>query len=523
MRSFWSEEIARASGLAVGDELLALAGESLAGAGPLDFAARLLGRERSPARCRSRCARRARSARPCCRSPACPSSGARACSRSRSSALGALTFWRTRGFPPARLFFAFAFGYALHWTYFWGGSPAQSVAAIGAFALGPMLAAPFALRAVLSFPLETASASRSARWWPLAFAVIGLGPVSWAFGVPLPPAWGLRITAAGSALWAGTVLAILTRNYGRAGPTGRRQIKWVLVGLYLTSAPPALAAVATLFEPRLAWLYEASLLSVICLPIALFVALGRDHLYDVDRLISASATYTVLCVLATAGLGVVVPRVTELLAGDGDGGAVVQAGLSVAVAMAVVGARRWVGPRVQGLIFRERVALERGASALRDALAASEKPSELIEALGTKLDALLAPTCTTIYAATGDEMVPVFVRGPAAAPGFGLERRPGPAGRRANAACSSCPRGGAIPSGRGSAPTRPRRSTRWASRCSCRCGPAASAPASSASATSARATSTPSRIARCSRASSRRRATSWCASTSWSCAMPSAR
>jgi len=88
----------------------------------------------------------------------------------------------------------------------------------------------------------------------------------------------------------------------------------------------------------------------------------------------------------------------------------------------VVAARRWLGPRVQRLLFPERVALEQGALALRGALAASEKPSELIETLGVRLEALLAPTCTVIYAATGDGLAPVFVRGPAAAPGFSLEK-----------------------------------------------------------------------------------------------------
>jgi class 3 adenylate cyclase len=68
------------------------------------------------------------------------------------------------------------------------------------------------------------------------------------------------------------------------------------------------------------------------------------------------------------------------------------------------------------------VALERGAQALRDALGASEKPSDLLETLGARLDALLAPNLTVIYAAAGEELAPVFVRGPAAAPNFGLER-----------------------------------------------------------------------------------------------------
>jgi len=423
VRSFWSPEIAEQSGIALGDELLALDGASLAGVGRLAFAARLLGtaqgRRELPVSVRT-ATREPRET--VLALPPVPFAWRTSLLALAFIAPGAFAFWRARGFAPARLLFVFAFGYAIHWTYFWGGSPAQTLAAIAAFALGPMLAAPFALRAISSFPLETASESRGARLWPFLFAAVGLGPVSWAFGVPLPSEWGIRITTAGSALWAATGLVLLTRNYRRAGPTGRRQIKWVLVGVYLASAPPAFAAAATLALPQLAWLYEASLLSVACIPIALFVALGRDHLYDVDRLISASATYTVLTVLATAGIGIAVPRIARhLLAGLGDPD-VTQASLSVAVAVLLVGVRRWLAPRVQGLLFRERVALEQGASALRSALAQSEKPSELIEVLGTKLEALLAPTCTVIYAATGEEFAAVFVRGPAAAPAFALEK-----------------------------------------------------------------------------------------------------
>jgi class 3 adenylate cyclase len=421
VHSFWSPELERRTGLARGDELLALDGESLAGVGRLEFATRLLvaakARRELPVSVRSEGGQR----EVLLALPEVPFAWRTTLFALGFVVPGALAFWRARGFPPARRLFLFALGYALHWTYFWGGSRPQTLAAMAAFTLGPMLAGPFALRALLSFPLETASHGRVARFAPFLFAALGPGPVSWAFGVPFSANWGMRITTAGSALWVVAALSILTWNYRRSGATGRRQLKWILVGLYLAAAPPALAAAATLIEPGLAWLYEASLLSVICLPVALFVALGRDHLYDVDRLISASATYTLLSVLATAGIGIAVPRVARLLAVFGDPD-VVQAGLSIAVALALVSVRRWLAPRVQGVLFRERVALEQGALALRAALSASEKPSELIETLGTKLEALLAPTCTVIYAAAGDELAPVFVRGPAAAPGFGLEK-----------------------------------------------------------------------------------------------------
>jgi class 3 adenylate cyclase len=73
---------------------------------------------------------------------------------------------------------------------------------------------------------------------------------------------------------------------------------------------------------------------------------------------------------------------------------------------------------VQRLLFREREALERGAFALRQALAVCAKPSDLLEVLGERLEALLAPVCSVVYLFNGDELAPVFARGPAAAPRF---------------------------------------------------------------------------------------------------------
>jgi len=420
LRAFWSQDVATASGLAPGDELIALEGDSLAGVGQLGLAARLFQRAqgrgellvtaRTPQGVRE-------TALPLPRIPFVWRTSLLAVV---FVALGAVTFWRRRGFRPARLLFVSLFGYGLHWAYFWGGSPVQSLAAMTAFGLGPALAAPLWLRAVLTFPLETASAGRVARFAPWLLASVGLGAASWAFGFPLSLRVGLVLTTGGSAVWAMVLLAILTRNYRRAGPTGRRQIKWVLVGLYLGLAPLVLAALVTLLEPRLAWLYEASLLAVLCIPVALFVALARDHLYDVDRLISASATYTLLSLLLIAGALVAVPRIARVSASIVDPD-VAQTGLSVLVAALVVGARRWLAPRVEALLFPERTALEQGALALRRVLAASEKPSDLLEALGERLDTLLAPTCTVIYGMGEEALAPVFVRGPAAAPGFGLD------------------------------------------------------------------------------------------------------
>jgi class 3 adenylate cyclase len=279
------------------------------------------------------------------------------------------------------------------------------------------VALPLAVRAALSFPLETASRGLWSRLWPWLFALTGLGGLTWAFGLPLPADWGLPLAAGGSVACALTLLAILTRNYRRSGPTGRRQIKWVLIGIYLGLLPPLLAGSATLVDRSLWWLYELSLVSVLCIPLGFFVALSRDHLYDVNRLISAAATYTILSVLLIAGLLVAVPRLAHLASARVDP-ALAQTALSLAVALVVVGSRSRLDPWVQRLLFREREALERGASDLRRDLAGCEKPRELLELLGERLEALLAPECTVIYLVDAEETAPVFARGPAAAPSF---------------------------------------------------------------------------------------------------------
>jgi class 3 adenylate cyclase len=407
-------------GMAPGDEILAVGGASLAGASRLGFVLDLFAEAKD-----GEVALRVR------KSGAVREVGlvlepiadvwASSTATLAFVALGALTLWRTRGLAPARLFFLFACFYGLHWCYFWGGSRLQTGLGIAAHSLGASLTTPIALLAIQSFPRETASHTSWSRVWPWAFAAVGPAVTTWAFGFPLPPNWGSTLTTLGTAASGVVVLALLTRNFRRAGPTGRRQIKWVLVGVYLGAVPPILAGLATALDPRLGWLYEASLISVLAIPVALFIALARDHLFDVDRLISATATWSVLSVLLLAGLLLAVPRLAQLGEGIVDPG-VAQAALSVLVAVGVVGARSWVAPRVERVLFRESAALEEGALALRQALAASEKPSDLLETLGERLDALLAPTCTVIYVVGEDALAPVFVRGPAAAPGFELEQ-----------------------------------------------------------------------------------------------------
>ena len=83
---------------------------------------------------------------------------------------------------------------------------------------------PLVLRAVLIFPAEVAPPGGRVPWWPWLFAVFGPISSSWVYGVPFPPEVGFRAVFAVNVAFIVTLLAVLTRNFRRAGPIGRRQL-----------------------------------------------------------------------------------------------------------------------------------------------------------------------------------------------------------------------------------------------------------------------------------------------------------
>jgi class 3 adenylate cyclase len=404
--------------LAPGDELLALQGASLRGASRFGVLARVLavpgGREVVPLRVRTASGVVRDVRLPI---PTVPWLWRASLLALSFAALGALTFWQARGSAPARLFLGWSAGYALHWSYLWGGSLARTLLGIAVFAGGVAIALPLALRTTLELSARGDRPGRWARAWPWLFAPVGLGAATWAFGVPLPPASGVPVAAGGSALFAATLLVTLARGFRRAGPDGRRQLKWVLAGAVCGLGPPLVCGVAASFEPSLAWLYELSLLSLIFIPVAISIAITRDHLFDVERLISASATYTLLSLIAVTALFLAVPRVANATSGVLDP-RVTQTSLALALAAAVIVLRARLEPWLQRLLFRERVALERGAAALRQELTLAKKPGELLQLVAERLGDLLGPRVSALYVVGPDELSPVFVRGPANAPRF---------------------------------------------------------------------------------------------------------
>src|SRR5207249_10247176 len=119
--------------------------------------------------------------------------------------------------------------------------------------------------------------------------------------VPLPPTLGLRAVVAANLAFITTLLVLLMRNFRCSGPLGRRQLKWVVYGFYIGNAPTLAADMVAALDPSLVWLHDIAMIAVALIPLCIFIAIVRFNLFDIDRLISATATYTILSVLMLAG------------------------------------------------------------------------------------------------------------------------------------------------------------------------------------------------------------------------------
>src|SRR5262249_18945960 len=153
-----------------------------------------------------------------------------------------------------------------------------------------------------------APASGRLPWWPWLFAVFAPIQLSWIYGVPLPPEMGFRAVFVVNVVAIATFLAILTRNFRRARPIGRRQLKWVVLGWSLGTVPVLVTDAVAAVEPTLWWLHEAAAIAEIIIPVCVLIAIVRSNFLDVDRLITGAAVYSVLSILALAAVLTAVPQ-----------------------------------------------------------------------------------------------------------------------------------------------------------------------------------------------------------------------
>jgi len=276
---------------------------------------------------------------------------------------------------------------------------------------------PLLMRFLFLFPDDRPPEGRWHRIWPWFFApplvlFIALAHTGWIAIGDL----GLFVTAAAAVAAA---LGVATYKYRRADPVARRQMKWAVFGIYCSLLPIGAAVVLAAFQPRLTWLAYVSFGALALFPVFLLVSVSRFNLFDIDRILSATASYNILAVFVGTGALILVPRVAQAMSSvagvDAEAGQVV---FSLALATVVIPAHRRLRPQIDRVFFKDRYALDHGVAELLPALSQCTDARALTERLGEGLHGLLRPEVCVVYALVEESYAPVFAEGRAVPPAF---------------------------------------------------------------------------------------------------------
>jgi hypothetical protein len=252
---------------------------------------------------------------------------------------------------------------------------------------------------------------RSRRWRPVAAAAVaaavlvlvgsGLAParledtsIDNPFGLAGPAgAVAGALATAGTLLWIATMvasLACVVLRFGSSVGVERQQLRWVAAGAAAAVAG-LLAGAAT---PQHTVLASALYGLVLCVPVAVAVAVLRYRLWDLDRLISRTVTYALLTAL------LIIPYLLIVLAA----GRLAQGSGSLAVAAATLAAaalfqplRRRIQDRVDRRFNRRRYdatrTVEKFTVRLRDQVDLDALSAELLAVV----DQTVQPVRTSLW------------------------------------------------------------------------------------------------------------------------------
>jgi class 3 adenylate cyclase len=311
----------------------------------------------------------------------------------------------------ARAFALAALTWAIAQVQFQGGPPLQTETYFALRAVVGCLWAPLVILTAIQFPEGSWPAGRPLPRWPWAFSVLGITWTSWWMDAPLPGAFAERANPAIGALVIAALLIVVTRNYRLADPAGRRQVKWVLLGCYFGLMPGLVGAAAGALWPELTPFWFATQVSVIAIPVAILIAVTRSNLFDIDRLISGTASFTILLTLFAAAalttLPVLADRTSRLAGIDDTTAQFVWAGV---LALGFVRLEPWLRPHLESVFFVERHAFRMGIDRLVAETGRASGPAELAELIGTRLDTMLRPELIVVYALGSRALAPVFAR-----------------------------------------------------------------------------------------------------------------
>ena len=415
----WPQFAELAQGLEPGDRILRIGEHAAAGFGPVDFVALALASADDRRRVALEVERHGERLQRILTLGASPTPWVFAAISLGFGLVGTLILVYAPRARAARPAFLAGITYGLYYAFFYGRDPWQTYVSLPLLVATGSLTGPLAVRGVLA--LAETRAGPLPRWpWLLALA----GPLysSLILGTPLPPALGQLLFPLGTAALAACLLGVVVHDYRAADAVGRRKLRWVLYGVYVGTFPFGLGWLAYLFDPALLWLTLYSLGAALLIPVGFLVAIVRHNLLDIDRLISATASYSILSVLVVAGALTLVPRASRAasaaLGVDPDAGQLV---LSLVLAAIAVPLHRRLRPRIDRVFFAERAQIDRTARDLLGELATRDSAHALVECAGRGLARTFRPEACAMYVRGERAYLPVFVAGGSAAPALPLD------------------------------------------------------------------------------------------------------
>jgi class 3 adenylate cyclase len=415
----WPQFEELAEGLEPGDRIVTIGERSAAGLGPVDFVAAALASADAEQRVPLRVERAGEILPRTLRLGASPVPWVFAAISLAFAATAALILLYAPRARAARPAFLAGIAYGLYYAFFYGPDPWQTYVSLAMLVATGSLTGPLAVRGMMALS-ETRSGPLP-RWpWLLALA----GPLysSLILGTPLSPELAQTLFPLGTAALVACLTAVVVQDYRAADAVGRRKLRWVLYGVYLGTFPFGLGWLAYLFDPALLPLTLYSLAAALFIPLGFLVAIVRHNLLDIDRLISATASYSILSVLIVAGALTLVPRASRAassaLGVNPDAGQLV---LSLALAAIAVPLQRRLRPRIDRVFFAERAQIDRAARELLAELSSSDSARALVECVGRGLAHTFRPEACVVYVRGERSYLPLFVAGGSAAPAVPLD------------------------------------------------------------------------------------------------------
>ena len=305
----------------------------------------------------------------------------------------------------SRLFFAAFMTTAIFQTSIGDGSAFQLILANWVFHVFGVISITLNVLFVISFPRPDVGKDkrRIANWVAFIPPTLWLIPRADYYFTGLIPAENFTtFTFATDVFFLATIVVVLSWNYYCVDAASRRKVRWALFGVYIAILPNiALHAIGSLMPSvDIQWFHAISAFFYVAIPVSIWISIAHFDLFDVDRAICDTVSYTVLVVL----LALVAKALFEPLAASlaikigfaADAGQLIFVGLLAALAIPM---QKMLRPYVEMFFLPHHHTLNEAIESLIDKISDSSGANldDLTALIGASIDESLKPGFCALY------------------------------------------------------------------------------------------------------------------------------